>query len=385
MAGKSRLDWQVLLSDEAWAEVPEAPAPSGDAVGERAHGPRAHAWRGIVLPLLLLLVVVAFVWDGGNGGRATAFGVRAVPALSADRLAARTRGVILTEHLHIHAAGADLATVQANAEALEAMYADLYAALGLAVEADPGAPDGRLQVVLGAENAVVWHRVGGRVALPSPGYLAAGETWDASDLLRQGWQVALLDGAVWDAGAVHAIPEGWLPVLHGLRLWLLWDAGGPLAEGRQEIVAWLSTKEPDRLPESAAMELCRRYGLWGRSPLDYSIPVGCTPVYNAVPFTLPVEIRLYPLGLPESPGDPESLSRIWVNQARNLSLALFIQYAADNYGRQSIPDLLAALKEHNSWRTLIPAVFAVSVEEFEAGWRAWLGKAYGGLMQNPAE
>jgi hypothetical protein len=39
--------------------------------------------------------------------------------------------------------------------------------------------------------------------------------------------------------------------------------------------------------------------------------------------------------------------------------------------------LLTALPRHERWETLIPAVFGLSLEEFESGWRAFLEERYG--------
>ena len=44
--------------------------------------------------------------------------------------------------------------------------------------------------------------------------------------------------------------------------------------------------------------------------------------------------------------------------------------------RLATPVLLAALGEHTSWQTLIPAIFDVSAAEFEAGWQAYLAERY---------
>lgn len=374
MATTDDVRWQIGLDDDAWENLPVRSGPAGIDGRSPRH---RRAWRGVALPLLLLLAAVAFLWEGGAGEPVTAFGVRAVPALSADRLAAQERAVILTEHLRIHARGTDVATVQAIAPALEALYAQVFAALGLALEAETGAPDGRLLVVLEDENRVAWQPDSGWVILSSPGYLAAGGPWNASDLLRQGWALALIDQAIGKAKDEYQTPVSWLPILKGAQLWLLWDSGGPLAESQRQIVAWLYTEDRTRMPDPAADELCRVYALWERSPLDYSVPIGCTPTHNAIRSSPVLAGDLSSLGLPSDPSSPEVQSRSVTNQARNVTLAVVLQYAAAAHGRQVVPALLAALKEHDSWQTLIPAVFDVAAEEFEAGWQEWLAEEYG--------
>jgi hypothetical protein len=49
-----------------------------------------------------------------------------------------------------------------------------------------------------------------------------------------------------------------------------------------------------------------------------------------------------------------------------------LDYVAATYGREQLGVLWAILHKHNDWETLIPAVFGVSVEEFEAGLHAYL-------------
>jgi hypothetical protein len=55
-----------------------------------------------------------------------------------------------------------------------------------------------------------------------------------------------------------------------------------------------------------------------------------------------------------------------------IALATLLDYAVTTYGRKETDTLWAVLHEHKTWETLIPAVFGVPVEEFEAGWQAYL-------------
>jgi hypothetical protein len=57
---------------------------------------------------------------------------------------------------------------------------------------------------------------------------------------------------------------------------------------------------------------------------------------------------------------------------QTIALATLSEYAVATYGRERLPVLVASLGQQNSWETLLPAVFGVSVAEFEAGWQAYL-------------
>jgi hypothetical protein len=47
------------------------------------------------------------------------------------------------------------------------------------------------------------------------------------------------------------------------------------------------------------------------------------------------------------------------------------------YGRERLPALVAGLGHSDSWEELIPAVYGVSVAEFEAGWQAHVAAQHG--------
>jgi hypothetical protein len=53
-----------------------------------------------------------------------------------------------------------------------------------------------------------------------------------------------------------------------------------------------------------------------------------------------------------------------------------IDYVIATYGRRSLARLLDGMHQYDSWQSLIPAVFSVSMEEFESGWQAYLATQY---------
>jgi hypothetical protein len=73
-----------------------------------------------------------------------------------------------------------------------------------------------------------------------------------------------------------------------------------------------------------------------------------------------------------------------VRWQRRAVLASIVDYGVATYGRQSLRRLLQATAVHDNWETLIPAVYGVSVEEFEAGWQAhiWGHVALAGKWYN---
>lgn len=79
--------------------------------------------------------------------------------------------------------------------------------------------------------------------------------------------------------------------------------------------------------------------------------------------------------------------RLWLPRHRRLNTALaadtlpvidrqaaaavtLVEYAIDTYGSDKLPQLLAALAQHDTWQTLVPAVFGLPAEQFERAWQA---------------
>jgi uncharacterized membrane-anchored protein YhcB (DUF1043 family) len=53
-----------------------------------------------------------------------------------------------------------------------------------------------------------------------------------------------------------------------------------------------------------------------------------------------------------------------------------VEYIVVTYGRALIPKLIDALGEHEVWDTIAPAVFAISADQLETDWHAYLQKHY---------
>jgi hypothetical protein len=66
-------------------------------------------------------------------------------------------------------------------------------------------------------------------------------------------------------------------------------------------------------------------------------------------------------------------------------MATLIEYAVATYGRERLPVLVASLRQHHTWETLVPTVFDVSATEFEAGWQVHLAARYGRSSIEPRD
>jgi hypothetical protein len=180
-----------------------------------------------------------------------------------------------------------------------------------------------------------------------------------------------------------------LPVMTAMRLWELWDDGGPLAVGRKEIVAWLYqngqalvSNHPKSLLPEGYERLCRTYQVWGLTPADLSIPLTCNKLTAGQwsPWINPgLPTRLSELAYAAGYSSyymehyPEGTEPI----AAPIAIETILEYIVATYGRAYLPRLLAALDDHPSLQQVLPAVFGISAVEFEAGWQAYLAEQYG--------
>jgi len=156
-------------------------------------------------------------------------------------------------------------------------------------------------------------------------------------------------------------------------------------------VTWLYRDLPATRPGPPLMmparyrELCATYKLWLSSPLLINIPLACAePKWEEFlwsqwhpcnPLT-----RLDQIAVPVLPHEymgASSLTDSVSYPGQAVMLATLIEYAVATYGRERLPTLVAGLGQHESWETLIPAVYGVSPAEFEAGWQAYLTTHYG--------
>ncbi|MCB0062544.1 MAG: hypothetical protein KDE19_10535 [Caldilineaceae bacterium] len=63
--------------------------------------------------------------------------------------------------------------------------------------------------------------------------------------------------------------------------------------------------------------------------------------------------------------------------ARYILAEAIVTYALATYGTDRLPILLQDFSVYSRWKDLIPRAFGVPLEEFEAGWRAYVQERYG--------
>jgi hypothetical protein len=277
----------------------------------------------------------------------------------------------------------DAASVLAAAPQLDALYTTLSRNFGLAltpaeklvIEVSVTQPPGR---------DPSWLHVPDRLIVPSPAvYWAPAELSD-TELLAQSLALPLLAQVLAQADEQYHIGLTWQPLMDGLYLWQVWELDLPLAVWREEIVHWLYVDLPAAPGATVVVPkryqaLCDAHKLWMSSPVQIEIPLLCLEWYweklfftswrPREPFT-----RLDQLAVRADQSDQRENS---YPRGQSVALATLIEYTVAAYGRERLPALMAGLGQYQSWETLLPAVYSVSVTEFEAGWQSYLADRYG--------
>ncbi len=297
---------------------------------------------------------------------------------------------LTTPHFVFYFRHDDAQTVIAVAPQIETLYTVLQGNLGL-----PSAPAGQklvidVRVTMLPDDAPTQPRDAGHISVLSPVlYLAPVGLTDAQ-LLHQSIVLPLLDYLLTQAILTHGLAAGWRPMRQGIYLWQLWNLDLPLAAWREEVVTWLyhdaantDSAQVIRLP-AQYQALCTIHKLWMASPVQIGIPFWCNELDQQqaallwwgehIPAThlaqLAVPIR------PHAHAEIESVTDLVSYPGQTVELATLIEYAVATYGRERLPALMTGLGQYQSWETLIPAVYGVSVAEFETGWQAYLVAHY---------
>jgi hypothetical protein len=288
-----------------------------------------------------------------------------------------------TEHFLFRFRAIDGQTVAEAAPRVELLYDRIRRDFGL-----PASGDGTAITVLVAADEMPDQPssfTGRSIQVSSPALLSIPAEHTAASILHQSLVYPLTELVITEAEAQH--PGSWLlgmrawrPLIDALYLWILWEEGGPLAMGQQELVHWLyqnaqaspGQAEP-HVPDAFA-DICRIYRVWKLRPVEVGIPLTCSEVggsLRAKTLQSSLATRLGELFYATI-----SNGEVIGNMSDTVALETVIAYSVATYGRDRLPVLLDALDEHATWQGLIPAVFGVSAAEFEAGWQSYLAQQY---------
>jgi hypothetical protein len=303
------------------------------------------------------------------------------------------------EHLSFLYYAHDAQAVAEVAAQLDARYAELHRLfLG-----EP--PSNKLTVVVDPAQAPgqIAHRasVAEPLMVASPAVYLAPESISDAELLAQSVVLALLDELAGQAllpYADEANAQDYLvkrtrvgQLLEGVALWQVWQSDLPLAAWRKPMVQWVfsdarpSAPAPGEVVPSFRAALCAMHRLWLPTTLALDLPLTCNDTWDSGrnlswrrSTAPPLRLAQFPLATLESIAMASVFSASGgPHPTETVALATVMEYAADTYGPERIPILIGEASRQEGWATLIPAVFGVSIEEFEAGWQTYLAEQYG--------
>jgi hypothetical protein len=295
-----------------------------------------------------------------------------------------------TETLIFHYFDLDAAAVEEAAPLLDAFVAGIRADFGLS----DAAVQHKLEITVayttnrfaanGLEHTVAMKsRLNGsrviiHTALPLPVWMPAAYT--DGEAIVQTARLQLADAVIQEVlyhedEQWRSTMQPWLSLLAALRLWEFWESDSPLAVWKDEIVEMGMNARVN--PGEALVHydaICHTFGVWDLSPMSMSIPLRCESAGRERYLTA---IMPETLDLLLTPGTGCcAIEEIEQPSGYVIALTTVLDYIVATYGRERLPELVGVLGEHEGWETLIPAVFGVSAEEFEAGWQGYVAARY---------
>lgn len=288
----------------------------------------------------------------------------------------------------------DAAAVQQVADQIDAHYRTVRRDLGLALPVFSAA-----KIVLDISPETVplpdlyrahdrFNLNGTRIMLSSPGVHQTPAHLSDAEILAQSVSLLLIEAAVdeWShAMLVHQGGLDWTRLVPALRLWQIWDRNEPLDAGRRELIEWLyierpvKVREPDQWLPRSYTQMCATYAAWNLAPEILAVPITCSELDPLIWFAhgAPTHVRTMMQYQSEIEAAGDSLAR----RGEVLALTTVLEYVVATYGREQLPVFLDGFGRYPNWATLIPTVFGVSVDAFEAGWRAYLADEYGVVIE----
>lgn len=293
--------------------------------------------------------------------------------------------VLETQYFRFTYYGHDARPVHAVAAELDALYKEMRHNLGL-----PSIPRTKISVAIVIQAASLspgepeWRT--DHITVTSPSGLPAPELLDDAAVLRRSILLNLLENTIEEAANAHSIPPRWYPLLNAMRLWQFWDLTGPHTAWRETVAAWLHA-EPGKVDRAASLvipptywEMCALYDAWRAAPGHKGTALYCRQLDQSTGDAVEAwetmrRMDLFPLHSARPPflmgyhDDDYAVRRLY-----SILIAALLDCIETTYGRDRIAMLWPALREHDGWEALLPAVLGISLDKAEAICHVYFGE-----------
>ncbi|MBV7332989.1 hypothetical protein KFU94_33125 [Chloroflexi bacterium TSY] len=234
-----------------------------------------------------------------------------------------------TAHLQFEFRDRDATTINTIAQQIEQEYVELYKILGL----EAPQPADKLIIALMPNDVGRRQTIGNRLEFTSPQLSLIPATMSDAEFIHHYIMSRLTYRAVTEAMSNYRNRNQyqWENVIWGFTGWLRTDILGQRAPWHEQAERLFKRNSHKRLPLSLSSVTSSEYFM-----------------------------------------QPNQENIMW----HYIATESVIDYALNTYGRHKIPALLQAFSDHETWMSLIPAVFELPAEQFELDWNQSLYQKY---------
>lgn len=237
------------------------------------------------------------------------------------------RQIYETDHLRFLFYSRDAELIEPNVAALDQMYLTLHELVGH----QPPTTTQKLIIAIMPELITGRGINNERIEVTSPVMARVPESLTPTAFISQSIVSRLSFWVLNGYGHDPALPTfaaEWRAVMRGLRGWLRTDLLGQRWPWDAQAATFFAERYGERLP----------------------LRLATLTSWSETPWEMDQDRRLWQAGATEA----------------------LLNYIVNTYGRDKLSELVQGLRQHDTWDELIPAVFAESVTEFEAGWNSYL-------------
>jgi hypothetical protein len=224
-----------------------------------------------------------------------------------------------------------------------------------------------------------------RLCIESPALASLPPDVTQTEALRLWLLSALVYQVAWDATEIAPFQYGWQYAASALPRMQMRRHSARLAAWHNDLARWLygigvRTPRPDaQVLAQELARLCDTHHILAYHSLmveDAKTQLCVTPPllelqYLAQENQTQLPDRIGQLTMPDA--EMRISEDAWMSV---LAFETLLDYTAATYGDDALPKLVNGFRRYDTWDALIPALYDLSAEEFETGWRAYLVKDY---------